>query len=269
VPEKAVGWLFNFAPVLTLVGVLLLVLYVPFLGVAPILSAHGDLIVVIYALLIPALAMSIGGFASGSRYATVGAQRKLIMMMSYEVPLAFVVISFAWLMSKSLPSMYGFSFTSFSQYPLFSLVGPVGIAGLVLLLITLLIALCAELIKAPFDAPEADTELAEGILVEYSGRNLGLFLLADAVKLCAFITLIIGIFFPHPLSMFVALGNYAFLGEVLFFLAKFFIITLVGLTFQRITFARLKIDQITKFFWLISAGISLLGLLLIYIDMII
>jgi hypothetical protein len=50
---------------------------------------------------------------------------------------------------------------------------------------------------------------------------------------------------------------------------KFLVIALVGLTFQRIAFARLKITQATKFFWLLSAGISLLAFLMIYADSII
>jgi len=269
VPEKSVKWLFNFAPIFALASALLLMLYLPFFDTVPLLAGYGDLIVVMYLLLIPALAIVIGGFASGNSYATIGAQRKMIMMMSYEFPLAVLVIGFVWMISKMAPSAIGFSFSTFIHYPIFSMVGWIGGIGVFLLFLVILVSLTAELIKAPFDASEADTELAEGLLVEYSGRNLALFLLTDAVKLTAFGTLIIGLFFPYQLSTFIDLGGFMLLGNVIFFLFKFFIIAFLGLTLERIAFARFKITQITKFFWLISAGISLLGFLLIYIDMVV
>lgn len=269
VPEKSVKWLFNFAPVLGLVSSLLLILYLPFLGFEPVLRGEGDLIVVLYLLLMPALSMVIGGFASGNNYATVGAQRKMIMMMSYEFPLAVLIIGMVWTINKISPGSASFSFATFSQFPLLSLVGVIGIIGLLLLFFIVLMALSAELVKGPFDAPEADTELAGGLLVEYSGRNLALFILSDAVKLCAFITLVIGLFLPHPLSSFLYLGQFAVIGDILFFLVKFFIISFFGLTFIRVAFARLKIEQAARFFWLLSAGISLMGFLLVYIDSVI
>jgi formate hydrogenlyase subunit 4 len=269
VPEKAVRWLYNLAPILALASALLLVLYLPFFGVKPILSGYGDLIVVAYLLIMPALAMVLAGYASGNTYATVGAQRKMIMMLSYEFPFAVVIFAMVWNLMQRVPGADGFSFAAFSQYPVFSVVGVVGFVGVILLFLMLLVSLCAELVKVPFDAPEADTELAEGLLVDYSGRNYALFMLADAVKLTAFITLVIGLFFPCKLARFVDLGGIAMLGEVLFFLLKFFVIALVGLTFQRVAFARLKITQATKFFWIISAGVSLVAFVMIYVDVLI
>ncbi len=270
VPDNAIGWLFNLAPVIALASALLLILYLPFLGVAPILSGYGDLILVLYLLMLPALAIAIGGFASGNNYATVGAQRKLIMMLSYEFPLAVLVMAVVWKTSSMFPDLQGFTFSTFMQHPVLTLVGPVGGFGVVLLIVTILIALCAELIKGPFDNPEADTELAGGVLVDYSGRNLALFLLSDAVKLCAFITLVIGLLLPCSLgdmfSSFMYTGWLAIAANVVFFFVKFTVIAILGLTFVRVAFARLKINQATKFFWLVSAGISLLGLLLISLD---
>lgn len=266
IPAKATGWLYNFAPVMTLMSVLLLVLYLPFFDVTPLLSSYGDIIVVLYLLMMPAIAMVVGGFASGNRYATIGAQRKIILMMSYELPLAVLIVGAVWFLNQVNSSGLAFSFSTFSQYPLFSSVGAIGFIGVILLFVSLFVSLCAELIKTPFDAPEADTELAEGLLVEYSGRNLALFNLADMVKLGVFVTLVIGLFFPYQLSSFVDLGGWVYLGNALFFLLKFLIISVFGLTFVRVAFARLKITQITKFFWLISTGISLLGFLLLYVE---
>lgn len=167
------------------------------------------------------------------------------------------------------PEEQGFAFATFAAHPIFTLVGPLGLIGVLLLLFSIIVTLCAELIKTPFDAPEADTELAEGLLVEYSGRNLALFMLSDAAKLVAFITLVIGLFFPFTLSSFVDpinLGRFSFVGNTAFFLVKFFIIAFIGMSFMRVAFARFKINQITRFFWIYSAGISFLGLILIAAD---
>ena len=265
IPENSIKWLFSFAPVLAVASSLLLVLYLPFLDMNPVLGNYGDIIVVLYLLLVPGIAMVVGGLASSSKYATIGAQRKMVTMMSYELPLATLVIAMVWRLS-SVSGEAAFSFSTFASYPILNHVGIIGIIGLVFLFIAILITICGELIKTPFDAPEADTELAEGLLVEYSGRNLGLFILSDAAKLVAFVTLIIALFFPYRLSSFIDMGMFNVIGNAIFFIIKFFIIAFVGLSFERVAFARLKIDQVARFFWVYSLGISLIGLLLIVID---
>ncbi len=269
VPHNAIGWLFNLMPVIAAASAAMLVLYLPLLDTTPVLENYGDLVVVLYLLAIPAIAMIVGGFASSSPYAAIGAQRKMVTVMSYEVPLATLIIAIVWKTSQLFPTEKAFSFATFANHPILTIVGPVGIIGVVLLFISIMTALCAELIKTPFDAPEADTELAEGILVEYSGRNLALFILSDAAKLVAFVTLVIGLFFPFTLSSFIDLGAFNFAGNAAFFLFKFFIISFIGLSFVRVAFARFKINQVTRFFWIYSAGISLLGLILIVVDSII
>ncbi|RLF48441.1 MAG: NADH-quinone oxidoreductase subunit H, partial [Thermoplasmata archaeon] len=101
VPKNAVSWLFNFAPVICLASSITLLLYIPIAGYGPLLQGHGDLILILYLLTIPALSMVAGGFASGSPYATVGAQREMVTMRSYEFPLAVAAISIAWKMSDA------------------------------------------------------------------------------------------------------------------------------------------------------------------------
>lgn len=269
IPENSLKWLFNFAPVLALISSLMLILYIPFLGTPPLLSGYGDLILVLFILILPALAYVLAGFSSGNPYASVGSQRKMVMMASIEFPLAIILIAMVWKLNITSPNLDSFSFLTFMQNPPLSLVGPLGLIGVLILALTALFMLCAELIKSPFDAPEADTEIASGILVDYSGRNLALFMLADAAKLTAFISLIIALFFPCQLSSFLDITGFALLGNILFFMLKFFIIAFLGLTFIRIIFARLKITQLVSFFWVLSLASSLLGFLLIMIDVII
>ena len=138
VPANAIPWLFNLAPVVALASAITILLYIPVGGFPPVLSGGGDLILVMYLLTLPALALVAGGFSSGSPYATVGAQREMVTMIAYEFPLAVVIIAIAWKLAMSgiaLP----FMLVSIQANPVWGLVGPIGIIGVLILLFVLLI----------------------------------------------------------------------------------------------------------------------------------
>jgi len=267
VPEHAVGWLYNLMPVIALVAAATLLFYIPLGGYGPLLGGFGDLILILYLLAIPSLAMVVGGFAAGSPYATVGAQREMVMMMAYEFPLAVALVSLAWRLSAILPGAQVFSLSVLATNPLWGLVGPLGVIGLLLLFGALLVVMPAELAKIPFDIPEAETEIAGGILAEYSGRNLAMFYLADAVKMVVMASLTVALFIPYGLAgVFGLAGFWGGLVDVVFFLVKVFAIIFVAVIVVRVGFARLKIGQATRLFWLPVTAVSLLGLLLLTFD---
>ena len=266
VPEQAIGWLFNLAPVIALASSITIMLYLPIGSFGPILSTEGDLILILYLLMIPSLAMVLGGFASSSPYATVGAQREMVLMMSYEFPLAIAIISIVWRLNEA-NVQNPFSLYSIVSHPIWNNVGILGMIGLLLLLITLLIVTPGELSKIPFDVPEAETEIAGGLLVEYSGRNLGMFYLADAVKTIAIATIIVTLFFPYNLSPILNLSGYvAYITDFLFYLLKVFLVILFSVTLIRVGVARLKIDQVVSTYWITLTLISLIGLVLVMFD---
>jgi len=270
VPQNAVPWIFNGAPIMTLVSSITILLYLPVGNTPPLLSGFGDIVLIIYLLTLPAIGMVVGGFASGSPYANVGAQREMVMMMSYELPLVTVVVALGWKLSQVYPQLNVFSLAVINAHPIWGLVGPLGFIGAILLFITLAAVTPGELSKVPFDAPEAETELAGGILVEYSGRNLALFGLADAVKTIVMASLTVALFFPYNISHLLALsGAFALIADVLFFLVKMFLIMFVEITFIRVAVARLKIDQVSLAYWIPVSIIGLLGLMLIVLDTII
>jgi Formate hydrogenlyase subunit 4 len=105
VPENAVPWIFNGAPIMTLVSSITILLYLPVGNIPPILSGYGDIVLIIYLLTLPAIGMVVGGFASGSPYANIGAQREMVMMMSYELPLVTAVIALGWKLSQVYPQL--------------------------------------------------------------------------------------------------------------------------------------------------------------------
>ncbi|NYT20659.1 MAG: NADH-quinone oxidoreductase subunit H [Methanomicrobiales archaeon] len=266
VPENAIPWLFNLAPIIALVSSLVILLYIPLGSLISPLGMYGDLILVMYLLTIPALAMVAGGFASGSPYATVGAQREMVTMIGYEFPLAIVVIAIAWRLWAA-GIAHPFLLSSMAGNPVWGLAGPLGIVGLVLLLIVLAVVTPAELSRIPFDTQEAETELAGGLLVEYSGRNLALFTLSTAVRTLVMGALIVAVFFPWNLSSFVALpAGIAQVADLIFFLAKVVLVMFIVVTLVRVGMARFRINQVVTVYWVHFALIGLAGLLLLMAD---
>ncbi|MDI6707895.1 MAG: NADH-quinone oxidoreductase subunit H [Candidatus Thermoplasmatota archaeon] len=265
IPENAIEWVFNLAPVVAVVAGISILLYVP-IGTPEltVLSGYGDLILIIYLLMIPALALVIGGMASGSPYATVGAQREMVMMMSYEFPLAVAIVAVAWKLGS-------FSLPVISSRPVWGFVEPnlhpLGFVGFCLLVLTLLVITPIELSKIPFDVPEAETEIGSGLLAEYSGRNLALFVLADGVKTVAIGSLVVATFFPWGLAPLLGLSGWlARVVDILFFLLKVLIIIIISVTFVRVAAARLKIDQVAYTYFIPLTVLAFCGLALVVLD---
>ncbi len=274
VPLTSVQWLFKGAPLVAFVASIVLLLYISLSYVCYITGIHspvqGDLIVVIYLILIPSIAIVSGAFASGSPYASIGAQREMVLLMSTELPIAVVVISIAWHIADS---MYNpFSLHSLFEYTLWHQAGAFGILGGILLLLAIMLVLPAEMSKVPFDQAEAETEIAEGVMVEYSGKLLAFLLLTEAFKALSLATLIVILFFPYTFaSLFgisFSIGGYTItpLIEVIFLLIKIVIVYSAGITILRVIMARLKISQAAKLFLFAVSAISIIGMVLIMLD---
>jgi formate hydrogenlyase subunit 4 len=187
-------------------------------------------------------------------------------MLGYEMPLAITVASIAWLVSAAGQNAQAFSLAAISGAPIWGLVGPIGLLGLLILFLVTIFVMPGEIGASPFDAAEAETEIAGGLLVEYSGRNLALFHVAGAIKAFAFASLAVAIFLPWEISGFFGmqgiLGNAA---NAIFFLAKAFAVMFFASAFARIAVARLRITQIVRVYWAYAAIAALLGLVLVSI----
>ncbi len=256
VPKDAVGWLFRAMPFLAVVASFTVLLYLPWGPFPAILSGHGDAILVLYLL---ALAMALGGFASGSPLATVGAQREIVMLMSYEFPLAVAVVGVVWRLA-TLGGGPAFSLAAIAAVPLWTQVGPLGVIGLAILAACLLIVTPAELSKIPFDIPG-------GLMVEYSGTYLALFYLADAAKTIAMAALVVTLFAPYGIAGLLGLsGAGAQAVDLAFHLVKIFAVMFTAVTTVRVAMARLKVDQVARGFWLQITAVAVAGLVLLVLD---
>ncbi len=277
-PDDAVPWIFHSMPLIALVGSLILLLYIPLGPFQPIMGEYGDLILVIYLLAIPSLAMSVGGFSSGSPVATIGAQREMVLLMSYEFPLAVIALSLAWIMYSDFPASNAFAMAMYIQHPVWDGVGTLGIFGLILLLSSFLVIIPSELSKLPFDIPEAETELGGGVFVEYSGRDMGMFYLSDAVKGFVMASLLIALFIPYNISPWIAhtfgvsfpvingIAIGALVIDFIFYLFKVFLVMFFSITFVRVAMARLKINMASYIYLVPVTIVSFIGMLLVYLD---
>ncbi|MCD4740130.1 NADH-quinone oxidoreductase subunit H [archaeon] len=276
IPKNAIPWIFNGAAIFALASALALFVFIPFFYLGSLSGADcsvnpqlctfsifpGDLILVWYLMLMPSLAMVIGGFASGSPYATIGAQREMVLMASYEMPLAIASVAIAYVLKT-------FSLDAIFLTPVWGVSGVFGLIGFAILFLVMIFVIAPELSKVPYDAPEAETELAGGVLAEYSGRNLGFFYIADAVKAFALCSLIIAMFFPYGINFLVESPSLGLILDMLFFFLKVFLLMLFSLFFVRAAFARLRIEQASRLFLVHVLSISLLGLFLVVLDTII
>ncbi|MCX8189983.1 MAG: NADH-quinone oxidoreductase subunit H [Candidatus Diapherotrites archaeon] len=267
VPETAVKWVFNTMPFVAISTALVFFLYVPFAGQNALLKNQGDLILVLYLLVIPPLALAIGGFASGSNFASIGAQRELVLMLSYEFVLATIVFSLSWLYSVTTPNMPVFSVDLEARPSPWLIVGPFGTVGILLLLITSLAVMPAKAGKLPHDMSEAKTEIADGALAEYSGLNLALLYITQALRTFGFATFIVFLFFPCNIEQFFGFDPFFLpIFNFFFFLAKVFAVMFCSVFIVSAVTARFRIDQASAFYIFTIFTISLFGLLLLILD---
>lgn len=272
VPENAVSAVFNAAPVVAFASAVTVLFYLPLGSILPVgtpipmVGEYGDLILIMYLLTVPALAMVVGGFASGSPYASVGAQREMVTMIAYEFPLAIAIIAIAWRLAVAGITM-PFSVNTLAANPIWTVAGPVGIIGCILLLIVMVWVTPAELSRIPCDTPEAETELCGGLLVEYSGRNLALFSISMAAKLVAMAGLSVLLFLPWNLSPLIGMTGISAAGiDLAFFLLKVIVVMFFSVTLVRVVMARFRINTLVSLYWGWLTTIGLIGMLLIIFD---
>ncbi len=243
VPEEADRRVFNLAPVFALAAVVAASLYIPLWGTQALLPFDGDLIVVVYLLLIPTLTFFLGGWTSSSVFATLGAMRAITQVFAYETPLLVSLLAPALLANSwSISGIAAY----YSAHPWLWAVNLIGFG-------VALVALLGKLERVPFDIPEAETEIVAGVFTEYSGRRLAFFRLAIDCEAIVGASLVAAIFLPFGLGLAPWLGILVYLAKVLFVLAV--------LALLRTLFARLRIDQMIAFCWKVLAPIAFLQVL--------
>ena len=254
IPQDAQRTVFIVAPFVGLAGVLLLSTMLWRITITQ-TAFVGDIIVAIYLMVLPSLALILGSSASASPHATIGTSREMKLVMGYELPLvlAFIVVIIKMVgLVKAGFVESGQQLTSDDLVKVLSLAeiakhAPVlSISGMLAFLAALL-CVQAKLGFVPFDIAESETEVASGIMIEYSGVLLAVWKLMQAMMLVALPLFLVMVFLG-------GFGTTA--GWPLVWGIGKYVLVLVLLILIKNTNPRVRIDQAMKFFW-VYCGIAL------------
>jgi NADH-quinone oxidoreductase subunit H len=191
VPEKAEHFMFTAAPLVGLAAIFAAFMYLPIVTSTGLHSFNGDLIVVLYLLTIPTLALFLGGWYSGNVFGQKGGMRVASLLFSYEIPFFLSLLTPALIKgSWKMADIINFE----AAHPIVIIISLLGF-------IIAIISLQGKLERLPFDIPEAETEIVAGPLVEYSGRRLALFRLARDAEMVVGAGLIAVIFLDGPMPL--------------------------------------------------------------------
>lgn len=260
IPKTACVQAFLIAPVVGFAGMAACAAFIPVPGVFDGLYNMGDLLVLFYLLPIPAIAVMMGGSASSSPFGAVGFSREMIIMLAYETPLLMILLSVAMLVGKSLNGGdWGAEFSLLKIVEWQQENGSLGFNPVMIpAFIAYLIFLPGTMGVAPFDIPEAETEVVEGPLLEYGGPLLALFHIGSALKTFVVLGLGVAMFFPGTLGDF-------WLVNLIWFVLKCLVLMLVSLTVVKSATGRYRIDQAFRFFIMIPTMLALCSLLLVWL----
>jgi NADH-quinone oxidoreductase subunit H len=189
----------------------------------------------------------VGGWASESKYALLGSMRTCAQLVSYEVSLALSVLGVV-LMGRSLQLTH---IVAKQETTLWFIV-PQLVGFLVFF-----IGGIAETSRAPFDLPEADTELVAGYHTEYGGMRWGLFQMAEYINMVVLSSLAVTLFFggwhvPWVESL-DSYGPIWFVLKLVLFLCVFIWI--------RASLPRLRYDQLMRFGWKVLLPVATINAL--------
>jgi NADH-quinone oxidoreductase subunit H len=266
IPRGASRKAFLAAPVIGLISVITIPLFIPIFG-REFVAGTADMIVLIYLLTIPAVALIMGGSSSGSPFAGVGISREMVTMLSYELPLVIILLAVGAKAGFALDGNVTFSLFRIHEY---QAAQGLMISQWVMIpaAIAFLLVIPAEVGSVPFDVAEAETEICEGPLVEYSGFYLGMYKLTQAIKMFIMASLFVALFLGGSgLGAVTGIGALDLVFNTLLLLVFVVVIVAVSISFIKATVARIKVEQTLRFFWTIPTGLALLSLILVYVGL--
>jgi NADH-quinone oxidoreductase subunit H len=267
IPEKADRWIFFFAPYIAVASAFIVFSVVPFgPDWAVIADVNIGLLLVLAVSSVGVLALILAGWSSNSKYALLGGLRSSAQMVSYEVAMGLALIG--GLMFARTLSLSGIVVAQASDSIWYIVYQPVGF-------MLLLISGIAENNRAPFDLPEAESELVAGFHTEYSGMRWSLFFMAEyaamvVVSAVAATVYLGGWYFPglHLLedagyhNLYVILSLLTFLVKASAILYFYF--------WLRWTLPRFRYDQLMDIGWkwlipsaLINIGLSAISIFVV------
>jgi NADH-quinone oxidoreductase subunit H len=245
-PKYGSPIIFLLAPVFAVFGACMAAVFIllPLFNITS--GFRGDLIVIFYLLTIPSFSYITGALASGNPLAAVGGSREMKLILSYELTFLLVIA--------------GIIMKCGQQFDLYSIIHAqqtgthfIGSISGALLFIAGIFCIQAKLAMVPFDMPEAETEISEGIFIEYSGPAYALIKLTKYIMLFILPSFLVCLFMNG-----FRLEGIGILWAVLKVLAVVLILTLIKNTNPRV-----RIKQAISFFFIWMNLVVVIAILLI------
>jgi NADH-quinone oxidoreductase subunit H len=228
-PQGGNRLLFALSPLLYVISIVIVFDIMVLTYIKPSISFIGDLIVVMYFLTAIPLASILGASASNNAFASLGASREMKSILSYELPLILallvpVIRSHSIFIGRIIETQTVSGSFAWS------------ISGFIAFIVAM-VCVQAKMGLAPFDISEAETELAAGTLIEYSGPLLAVWKLG---KMMLMVTA------PVFVAIMFLCGGLKILMPLTYLLLMIFFIVLKNIN------PRVRIDQSIRFFWSIA-----------------
>jgi len=247
IPEKADRWIFFFAPYIAVAAAFITFSVIPFgPDWAVIADVNIGLLLVLAVSSVGVLALILAGWSSNSKYSLLGALRSSAQMISYEVAMGLSLIG--GLMFARTLSLSGIVTAQLADSVWYVVYQPLGF-------LIFLVSGIAENNRAPFDLPEAESELVAGFHTEYSGMRWSLFFMAEyaamvIVSAVATTVYLGGWYFPFVYRLTEAQGyhNLYVIVSLLVFLIKVSLVLYLYF-WLRWTLPRFRYDQLMDIGW--------------------
>ncbi|MBY0578340.1 MAG: NADH-quinone oxidoreductase subunit NuoH [Burkholderiales bacterium] len=254
IPSGANKFLFVTAPVLAIAPALVAWAVVPFSPELLLSNIDAGLLFILAITSMGVYGVIVGGWASNSKYAFLGAIRSSAQIVSYEIAMGFalvgvLMVSHSLNLGEIVKGQQGGGFWSWYFVPLFPL------------FLVYLISGVAETNRAPFDVAEGETEIVAGFHVEYSGMTFSVFYLAEYANMILVSALCALMFLGGWLPPF-NFAPFTWIPGFLWLLAKIAFLLFVFL-WIRATFPRYRYDQIMRLGWKVFIPVTLVWIVVI------
>lgn len=256
IPRNADKFLFFIAPIFCIVGVFATLAVLPFSSGFTMTNLNIGAFYLIGISSLVGLGVFLGGYSSNSKWSMLGGMRGASQIISYEIPVTISVLGICLLggslaFNQIIAGQAGLPHTWFMFHNPFSFIA----------FFIFFTGALAETNRAPFDLPEAESELVSGYHTEYTGMKFAFFALAEYVEVFVVCGVASALFLGGYNVPFDVGGN-TIVGQLLQ-LGSFFTKTL-GLYYVviwiRWTLPRLRVDQLMTLCWKYLTPMAILNL---------
>lgn len=237
--------LFMMMPLVAVASATLISTVVLVINGSPATGFIGDVIVIVYLLMIPSISLMLGAFISANPLASLGASREMKLMLAYELPFILALIvpivkaGYAIRLGDIITYQYAHGFI-------------IGSLSGIISFIVMILCIQAKLGFIPFDIAEAETEIISGPYIEYSGKTLGMLKLSKSILTFAVPMLLIALYF----------GGLRQDAEGIIKNILQFILILGIMIVIKNTNPRVRIDHAVAFFWGPVTALAVISIIL-------